>query len=87
MDYFLAGHDVLESVESCRVIPTACSDHKLVVMEVNCGEQTVWGPGLWKHNDRVLRETERQRDSYVIGIEKAITNVLNSDEVQGHRRK
>jgi hypothetical protein len=40
------------------------------------------GPGLWKHNDKVLK-----KDGYIVEIETIIKNVLNSKEVQGHCKK
>jgi hypothetical protein len=58
LDYILASYKSLERAEDIRCIPSSGSDHELLVMEINLGDEKVQGPGMWKVNKNLLKDDE-----------------------------
>jgi hypothetical protein len=58
LDYFLASHATLERMISVDAIPSANSDHRLLKLVISVGNEKIQGPGLWKHNNALLKGDE-----------------------------
>ncbi len=73
LDYFLASHDTLERVISVEAIPSANSDHRLMKIVISLGSEKIQGPGLWKHNNALLKD-----DDYEVAIIQTIAEAKSS---------
>lgn len=56
LDYFLVSDEALYMIEASQVCPGYRSDHSIVQMTLKLTEQTK-GPGLWKFNNSLLKDT------------------------------
>jgi hypothetical protein len=55
------------------MVPTI-SDHRLMILQIKTGRNAVGGPGLWKHNDKMLAD-----DEYCTLVENSIDEALEAE--------
>ena len=77
LDYFLISHDLVSEINSCDIRIRHRTDH--------CAVQLVWtsesnarGPGLWKHNNRLLEDIK-----YLSEINDTIDKTLDTFQRSG----
>ena len=58
LDYVLLSKRLLERVTETAIIPVPSSDHRLLAVKLNLGRDPVAGPGIWRHNDSLLKDQE-----------------------------
>jgi hypothetical protein len=56
LEYFLVSHRALEQTIGVKAIPSAGSDHCLLVLTRAFGAEKIQGRGLWIHNNDLLKE-------------------------------
>ena len=76
LDYIICSITILQQTKQVRTIRIPSSDHALLVNRISLSQDRTSGPGLWRHNDSLLKD-----DSYCKVIEDCITNTLSSTEV------
>ena len=54
LDTFLVSRNFRQCIRACEISPCSFSDHDFVLLDVNMGNFTQHGPGLWKFNNSLL---------------------------------
>ena len=70
LDYLLCSKQMIEKATEDSIVAVPTSDHRLIGIKFMLGEETLQGPGLWRHNDTCLKDVE-----YVNEITKCIESV------------
>ena len=53
IDNILISKHLLNKIENCNIVPSICTDHSMLILEVRISE-CKRGPGLWKLNVKLL---------------------------------
>ena len=70
IDMFLISSCLMNKVSKCEILPGYASDHSIITLELNLGEQKR-GPGYWKLNNMLLQD-----EKYVNIINEGIDKTL-----------
>ena len=70
LDYILCSKQMLERATDTLIVPVPSSDHRFLGINFIIGKEKIGGPGLWRHNDNMLKN-----DEYVSAITKCIDAV------------
>ena len=62
LDYVLCSKHLLERTQETAIIPVPASDHRLLGIKLILGKDLIGGPGLWRHNDAMLKDTEYMKE-------------------------
>ena len=57
MDYWLISNSLSDNVCDVDIIPSIKTDHSAIIIEFKDVSDTVKGPGLWKLNCSLLRDS------------------------------
>ena len=55
LDYFLVSTTLQTKCTKAEIIPSVCSDHSLITLEIG-SEEPKRGPGIWKFNNKLLND-------------------------------
>ena len=58
LDSFLISRYLCDRVVSCEIYPCVYSDHDFVFISLELHMADVWGPGVWKFNNSLLKDEE-----------------------------
>ena len=58
LDSFLISRYLCDRVISCEIYPCVYSDHDFVFISLELHMADVWGPGVWKFNNSLLKDEE-----------------------------
>jgi hypothetical protein len=58
LDYWLISSCMFNAVLDSDIQPSYKSDHSLITLDMSCGLASPRGPGMWKFNVSLLRDTE-----------------------------
>ena len=61
LDYVLCSKQLLERTRETLIVPVPSSDHRLLGIKLILGKDPIGGPGLWRHNDAMLKDTEYKK--------------------------
>ena len=70
LDYFLCSKRMLEMASDDSIVAVPTSDHQFIGIKFILGQESLQGPGLWRHNDTCLKDEE-----YVNEITRCIESV------------
>ena len=73
LDYFLCSSTFMNSIGDIKYKWGTISDHKIGIMRNN-SQQSIKGPGLWRHNDSLLSDND-----YCMQIQNIITQTTNEN--------
>ena len=75
LDYFLIETKHINTVKSCKILPSISSDHDIIEITMNI-DKTKRGPGFWKLNNSLLND-----NSYKSEIEKLIEDTWEKHRI------
>ena len=58
LDYILCSKNLLERSQETAIIPVPATDHRFLGIRFTLCKDPVGGPGLWRHNDSLLKDEE-----------------------------
>ena len=58
LDYWLVSSTLINSISDTNIKPAFKSDHSIIELKLQLNTPTTKGPGLWKFNNCLLRDTE-----------------------------
>ena len=58
LDYILCSKKLLERAKETIITPIPSSDHRFIGIEFELGKDPIAGPGIWRHNDKLLNDDE-----------------------------
>ena len=75
LDYILCSKKLLERAKETTLTPVPSSDHRLLGIKFELGKDPIAGPGIWRHNDKLLTD-----DEYVKRMTDCIQDVRSKPE-------